>query len=62
MNIFETLLYALAFTVFYFVIGKAFHRVDEILENKLSKKVYNTIIGTVFILVFVIAVYAVCFK
>ena len=30
MNIFEIILYVLSFTVFYFIIGKAFRKVDEI--------------------------------
>lgn len=62
MNIFEILLYVLAFTIFYFVIGKAFHRVDEILENKLNKKVYDTIMVSIFVITFVLAVYVVFCK
>ena len=62
MNIFEIILYTLSFTVFYFIVGKAFHKTDEILENKLSKKVYDASMIAIFILVFVLAVYIVFAK
>lgn len=62
MTIFETILYVLSFTVFYFIIGKASHKVDEILEKKLSKKVYDASMVGIFILTFVLAVYIVFIK
>ena len=62
MNIFEIILYALSLTVFYFIIGKAFRKVDEILEKKLSKKVYDASMIAIFILVLVLAVYIVFAK
>ena len=34
MSIIEILLYTLSFSVFYFVIGKAFNRLNDILEKK----------------------------
>ena len=59
MSIIDMITYALSLTVFYFIIGKAFRKVDEILEKKLSKKVYDTSMIAIFILVFVLAVYIV---
>lgn len=62
MDIIDIIAYVLSFTVFYFIIGKAFRKVDEILEKKLSKKVYDASMIAIFILVFVIALYIVFAK
>lgn len=59
MNIIEILLYTLSFSVFYFVIGKAFNRVNDILEKKLNSKVYDAGLIIVFILVVIFTIYTV---
>ena len=59
MNIIEILLYTLSFTTFYLVIGKAFNRVNEILEKKLNNKVYDTCFIIILILSVVFAIYTV---
>lgn len=59
MNIVEIILYALLFVVFYLVIGKAFDKVNEILQKKLNSKVYDTGLIIVFVLAVVCTIYTV---
>ena len=41
LNIVEIILYALLFVIFYLVIGKAFDKVNELLEKRFNSKIYD---------------------
>lgn len=62
MSIIDMITYALSLAVFYFIIGKAFRKVDEILEKKLSKKVYDASMVGIFVIAFILAIYIVFMK
>lgn len=59
MNFIEIILYSLSLSVFYFVIGKAFDRVNGLLEKKLNSKVYDVGLIVIFILAVVFALYTI---
>lgn len=44
---------------FIFVIGKAFHRVDKLLEEKLNSTTYTVILTIIFVLAVILAVWRV---
>lgn len=57
MNIIEIILCALLFAIAYLVIDKIVHRIDKILEKKLSSKIYDIVVYTVFIIAVALVVY-----
>lgn len=59
MSILEIILCALLFTIVYSVISKIVDRVDKILEKKLSSKIYNITVCTMFIVAVCLVIYRV---
>lgn len=57
MSIIEIILCALLFAITYSVIDKIVNRIDKILEKKLSSKIYDIVVCTVFIIAAALVVY-----
>lgn len=57
MSIIEIILCALLFAIAYSVIDKIVHRIDKILEKKLSSKTYDIVVCTMFIIAVTLVVY-----
>lgn len=57
MSIIEIILCALLFAIAYSVVDKIVHRVDKILEKKLSSKTYDILVCVMFIIAVGLVVY-----
>jgi len=57
MSIIEIILCALLFAIAYSVIDKIVHRIDKILEKKLSSKTNDIVVCTMFIIAVALLVY-----